>query len=48
MDRHTISHTHKGPIMAQQFHGVIPPAVTPLTADQELDLPSFTLSLIHI
>ena len=31
--------------MAQQFHGVIPPAVTPLTADQELDLPSFTRSI---
>ena len=31
--------------MAQQFHGVIPPAVTPLTADQKLDLPSFTRSI---
>lgn len=31
--------------MAQQFHGVIPPAVTPLTADQELDLLSFTRSI---
>ena len=34
--------------MTQQFRGVIPPAVTPLTATHELDRPSFELSLIHI
>lgn len=40
--------------MTQHFHGVIPPVVTPLTADGQLDLSSFQrsldrmLSLIHI
>lgn len=31
--------------MAQQFHGVIPPAVTPLTARGGLDRPSFARSI---
>lgn len=31
--------------MAQQFHGVIPPAVTPLTAKGGLDRPSFARSI---
>lgn len=31
--------------MTQHFHGVIPPVVTPLTADGQLDLSSFQRSL---
>ncbi|EPI54348.1 dihydrodipicolinate synthase family protein, partial [Gardnerella vaginalis] len=31
--------------MAEKFHGVIPPVVTPLTADGEVDVVSFERSL---
>lgn len=38
-------HQNKENIMNQQFRGVIPPVVTPLTADQKLDRESFTRSI---
>ena len=31
-----------------QFHGIIPPVVTPMLANEDLDLPRFTWFLDHL